>query len=230
MGSPHTTAALGDGAYTFRVQGRRCARQPGSEPGDPDLGLDRRRRRPEDTVDRLRPLGPDQHITTLRSRSTRPRPARASSARSTQALPPWHGRPHAQSPYAPGAPLSDGARTFRVRSTDAAGNQDASPADARLHGRHDGTRHRPSPTSGARGAADSTPTFTSTRRRRKDATFQCSVDPGTPSFGACSGPRGLQPHGRRTWPSGSYVFRVRAADEAPRPRMPPRQPRRSRST
>lgn len=58
---------------------------------------------------------------------------------------------------------------------------------------------------------DHTPTFTFSGD--PGATFLCSIDTGTPSFGACSGP-GHSHTPASPLPDGSYTFRVRATDGA----------------
>ncbi|MDX6616829.1 MAG: hypothetical protein QOD60_1920 [Solirubrobacterales bacterium] len=58
---------------------------------------------------------------------------------------------------------------------------------------------------------DHAPTFTFSSE--PGAAFQCSVDTGTPGFGACSGP-GNSYTPSPALPDGAYTFRVRATDQA----------------
>jgi hypothetical protein len=112
---------------------------------------------------------------------------------------------------APGAPLSDGPYTFRVQATDAAGNSatvtrpfvvDATAPSVAINSGPSGT------------ISDATPTFTfSASDAVGPVTVQCSIDTGTASFRACSGP------GNSDTPSspltdGSHTFRVKGSDPA----------------
>lgn len=58
---------------------------------------------------------------------------------------------------------------------------------------------------------DTTPTF-EFHSTEPSSTFECSLDQGTPSFGACSGPGAT--HTPAPLADGSYTFRVRAIDAA----------------
>jgi Ca2+-binding RTX toxin-like protein len=59
--------------------------------------------------------------------------------------------------------------------------------------------------------ADTTPTF-DFHSTEDPATFECSIDTGTPSFGPCSGP-GASHTPASPLADGTYTFRVRATDE-----------------
>ena len=59
---------------------------------------------------------------------------------------------------------------------------------------------------------DTTPTF-QFHSTEPSSTFECSIDQGTPSFGACSGP-GATHTPAAPLADGSYTFRVRAIDSA----------------
>jgi Big-like domain-containing protein len=108
----------------------------------------------------------------------------------------------------PPADLADGDHTFRVTATDAAGNSTIATRDFTVDTRTPdvsvdtgpaGTSDDPRPTFG----------FSSTDH---SATFECSIDTGTPDFGPCSGDASDQPD--VDLPDGSHTFRVRATDAA----------------
>ncbi|MGZ4308066.1 MAG: Ig-like domain-containing protein [Gaiellaceae bacterium] len=101
-------------------------------------------------------------------------------------------------------PFADGAHTFQVRATDAAGNTDASPASQSF------TVDTVAPTatidSGPSGPTnDATPTFTFSAG--ETATFECRIDAGT--FASCSSPVTTT-----TLADGAHTFQVRATDQA----------------
>ena len=104
--------------------------------------------------------------------------------------------------------LADATHTFEVRAVDAAGNADQTPAARTFT--VDTTAPDTSITSGPADGetiTDGTPTF-GFDATPSGGTFQCSLDTGTPSFGACSGPGQThtpaeQPGRRRRTPSGS---------------------------
>jgi len=107
------------------------------------------------------------------------------------------------SSYTPVAPLTDGSYTFRVRATDAAGNQasdsqafsvDATPPDLTIDSGPSGLTN------------DRTPTFGFTT---DTSSVQCSVDQGTPAYGSCTR---TTSHTAAALADGSYTFRVRAWD------------------
>jgi len=111
----------------------------------------------------------------------------------------------------PGAPLTDGPYTFRVRATDAASNS----AIATQNFEVDGTPPSVAIDSGPTGTiTDTTPTFTfSGTDAHGPVIFLCSIDTGTASFGGCSGP------GDSDTPSsplagGAHVFRAQGTDAA----------------
>ncbi len=104
--------------------------------------------------------------------------------------------------------LGAGGHTVQVRAIDAAGNADGSPAA------HSWTIDLTPPAvqvdTGPDGpSADTTPTFGFSSEA--GATFQCSVDKGTASFGACSE---TGAHTPAALADGSWTFRVRATDAA----------------
>jgi hypothetical protein len=82
----------------------------------------------------------------------------------------------------------------------------------------DSTPPVPSVDSGPNGLTnDNTPTFSfSATDSVGPINFQCSIDTGTPSFGACSGP-GNTDTSASSLPDGSYTFYVKATDAAGNP-------------
>jgi hypothetical protein len=111
----------------------------------------------------------------------------------------------------PSSPLTDGSYTFRVRATDAAGNSAEATRDFQV----DGTPPSVSIDSGPDGATtEPSPTFTfSGADAVGPVTFQCSIDSGTASFRACSGP-GNSDTPVSPLADGFYDFRARATDGA----------------
>ncbi len=105
--------------------------------------------------------------------------------------------------------LADGSHSFEVHTTDLAGNVDAAPASFTW------TIDTSAPVvtidSGPTGLTnDATPTFTFSSE--PGASFECSIDTGTPSFGPCSG---IGTHTPATPLSdGSKTFRVKVRDGA----------------
>jgi hypothetical protein len=117
----------------------------------------------------------------------------------------------------PGIPVTvaqDSSTTFWATATDVANNTSPCSSTSTTYV-EDSTPPQVSVDSGPAGATtDTTPTFTfSATDTVGPITFQCSIDAGTPSFGACSGP------GNSDTPSsplaaGSHIFRVQATDAA----------------
>jgi hypothetical protein len=109
------------------------------------------------------------------------------------------------SPYAPGAALPDGTYAFRVRGSDAAGNQ---ASDSRTF-TVDTTPPSLSVDSGPTGLTnDRTPTFDFTAEA--GATTECSLDHGTPAYATCTAPYTAG----APLSDGDYFFHVRATDAA----------------
>ncbi len=104
------------------------------------------------------------------------------------------------------AALFDGAYVFRVRATDAAGNQ----AGASRSFSVDTVPPAVGGISGPAGPTnDATPSFGFTAE--SGATLECSIDHGTPAYGPCTT---ATSHTATTLDDGSYHFRVRATDAA----------------
>jgi hypothetical protein len=114
--------------------------------------------------------------------------------------------------HTPANPLNDGSYTFRVKATDAAGN---TSSQATRTFQVDGTPPSVSIDSGPNGViTEHSPTFTFSGSDTAGAvSFQCSLDAGTASFRACSGP-GNSDKLASPLADGSYTFRVRATDIA----------------
>jgi hypothetical protein len=110
-----------------------------------------------------------------------------------------------------GTALTDGPYTFRVKATDAASNS----ATATQSFQVDSTPPSVAVDSGPTGTiSDTTPTFTfSGTDAHGPVTFLCSIDTGTPSFGACSGP-GNSDTPSSPLPGGGHIFRAQGADAA----------------
>jgi hypothetical protein len=105
--------------------------------------------------------------------------------------------------YAPPAPLSDGRYTFRVRASDALGNQRIDTQDFTVDS------EAPSLTidAGPRGPTnDTTPSFGFTT---DGTSVECSIDHGTPAYRLC--PTSTS-YTAAQLADGSYVFHVRASD------------------
>jgi hypothetical protein len=101
--------------------------------------------------------------------------------------------------------LPDGPYTFSVEATDPAGNATTSTRDFSVD-------TQPPAVSVESGATDGPrPTFTFASPD-PTATFACSIDAGTPSFGPCSGDGTHQPDADLD--DGAHTFRVEATDPA----------------
>ncbi len=110
--------------------------------------------------------------------------------------------------HTPSSDLAQGSYTFRVRATDAAGNSAVSTRGFSV----DTTKPAVSITGGPTGTTnDLRPTFTFSAE--SGATVVCSLDSGTESFAACSGP-GATHTPAADLAQGTHTFRVRATDAA----------------
>jgi hypothetical protein len=199
--SPLTTAALGDGAHTFEVRSTDAAGNPDPTPATSSF-----------TVDATAPntsitSGPATGTTTEDRTPT-------FGFGSSEAGSTFECRVDSSvfascsSPLTTAA-LGDGAHTFEVRSTDAAGNPDPTPATSSFTVDAT-TAPDTSITSGpATGTTteDTTPTF-GFSSTDAGATFMCSVDAA--GFGPCSGPGATNT--TAVLPLGAHTFSVRATD------------------
>ena len=108
------------------------------------------------------------------------------------------------------ASLPDGPHSFQVRAVDQAGNADGSPAA--FSWSVDTTAPTATIDSGPSGLTnDPTPSF-EFHSSEAGSDFECSIDTGTPAWGACSGPGSETPPGALS--DGPHTFRVRATDAA----------------
>ena len=112
--------------------------------------------------------------------------------------------------YDQATPLDEGSYTFRIRVEDEAGN---TATDTRIFS-VDLTP--PTVTLGAGGPTgptnDPQPSFSWTAAGDDQSLRECSLDSGTPSFGACTS---LTQYDQATLlDEGSYTFRIRVEDEA----------------
>ncbi|MCB0865956.1 MAG: carboxypeptidase regulatory-like domain-containing protein [Solirubrobacterales bacterium] len=106
--------------------------------------------------------------------------------------------------HTPASNLSDGAYTFRVRVSNAAGEQVATRAFS-----VDTTPPTVSVTGGPTGATNQTqPSFTFAAQAGSEV--QCSVDSGSASYGPCTTASTHQPASALS--EGNHTFRVRATD------------------
>ena len=105
--------------------------------------------------------------------------------------------------------LGDGAHSFDVRALDNAGNADTTPAT--FSWTVDTTAPAVQIDSGPSGQTDNpSPTFGFSSE--PGASFQCSIDTGTPNFGPCSAANAHTPAAPLA--DGPHTFRVRATDAA----------------
>jgi Bacterial Ig-like domain len=191
--SPHTTAALVDGAHTFEVRATDAAGNVDGSPASRALTVDTAA--PQTTID----SGP----TGLTSDSTPTFTFSSEAGAGFQCRVDAGSFAACTSPHTTAA-LVDGAHSFEVRATDAAGNTDASPA----------SRAITVDTAPPQTTIDSTPPATTsttsasfTFSSEAGATFECALDAA--AFAACTSPRqytGLA--------AGTHQFHVRAKDPA----------------
>ncbi|MGH2974194.1 MAG: Ig-like domain-containing protein, partial [Solirubrobacterales bacterium] len=105
--------------------------------------------------------------------------------------------------------FDDGSHSFEVRAVDMAGNADTSPATYAWT--VDTTPPAAQIDSGPSGLTnDATPTFAF--HSEAGASFECSIDDGTPEFGPCSDSASHTPSSPLA--EGPHAFRLRATDAA----------------
>ncbi|HEU6444896.1 MAG TPA: Ig-like domain-containing protein, partial [Gaiellaceae bacterium] len=191
--SPHTTVALADGAHTFEVRAVDAAGNLDATPAMRSFTVDATA--PQTAVD----SGP----SGLTNDSTPTFTFSANEPATFQCRVDGAAFAACTSPHTTIA-LADGAHSFEVRATDAAGNPDATPA---MRGfTVDATAPQTTIDSGPSGlTSDSTPTFTFSADEA--STFQCRVD--SVPFAACS-----SPYTTGVLADGPHTFEVRATDLA----------------
>ena len=198
-GGAHTPAALGDGDYTFRVKATDGA-------GNPTV---RTREFSVDTVGPSvdingGPTGPTNDTTpTFTFNPELGSTLQCSVDTGTSSFGSCSGPGLAHTP----ASLADGPWTFRVRATDAVGNENMATRSFTV----DTVPPSLSITGGPTGpTSDPRPTFNFSAG--SGSTVACSIDTGTAAFGPCSGTGAHQP--ASALDDGPYTFRVRATDAA----------------
>ena len=192
--SPHTTAALANGAHTFEVRASDAAGNTDATPASRAITVDTVA--PQTTID-AGPTGPTNDSTPTFSFSSEAGTTfqcRVDTAAFTAC-----SSPHTT------AVLAGGAHTFEVRATDAAGNTDATPASRAITvdtAAPQTTITNPPPATTTSTAAQFTFTASET-----GSTFECSLDGA--AFTACTSPQSYT--GLAT---GTHTFSVRARDAA----------------
>jgi len=195
--STHTATALADGSYTFRVLARDAAGNQTEavwrftvDSAAPALSID------SGPADSTNDTTPSFVFTTEASTSTE-----CSIDTGTPVYEPC------TNPYTPASPLPEGTYTFRVHSTDRAGNDAGEVQSFTI----DTTPPTLSITLGPTGTTgDSTPLFQFAAEA--GATLECSIDQGTPMYGPCAS---ATTHATvAPLADGAYTFRVRATDRA----------------
>ena len=192
--SPHTTATLADGAHTFEVRATDAAGNTDDTPASRSITVDTTA--PQTSID-AGPVGltrnatPTYEFSSEQGASFQCRVDAGSFAACTS--------PHTT------ATLADGAHTFEVRATDAAGNTDDTPASRSI------TVDTTAPQTSITEAPPATTTSTSARlgftAGEPGAAFECSLDGAV--FTTCTSPRDLA-----GLSVGTHTFSVRAKDAA----------------
>jgi CSLREA domain-containing protein len=191
--SPHTTAALAEGAHTFEVRATDGAGNIDGSPASRAVTVDTVA--PQTTID-AGPSGLTNDATPTYGFSSEP--GAGFQCRLDSGAFAACTSPHTT------AALADGAHTFEVRATDAAGNVDGSPASRAIT--VDTTAPQTTIDSGPSGATnDNTPTYTFSSE--PGAGLQCRVDAAP--FAACT-----SPHSTAALTDGAHTFEVRATDAA----------------
>ncbi len=208
-GATHTPSApLSDGEHRFRVQARDTAGNVDPTPAERTFTVDTTP--PDTAIDD----GPTGTIGTARPKFAFSSPdadlKRFECQLEVAGDPagPWFTCP---ADYRPEEPLIDGDWTLRVRALDTAGNVDPSPAERQFT-----VDNTPPDTVISDGPTGSTPEqqprFAFAGDPAADtASFECSIDQGTPDFQPCSG-TGDTHAPSEPLVDGPYTFRVRAID------------------
>ncbi len=193
--SPFTPATLGDGAHTFQVRATDAAGNTDTTPASRSFTVNATA--PQTTID-SGPLGTTTDATPTFTFSAG-EPGATFECRIDNG--PFTS---CTSPFTT-ATLGDGAHTFQVRATDAAGNTDATPASRSFT--VNATAPQTTIDSGPSGTTtDATPTFTFSAGE-PGSTFECRIDNGP--FTSCT-----SPFTTATLGDGAHTFQVRATDAA----------------
>jgi uncharacterized delta-60 repeat protein len=194
--SPHTTATLGQGPHTFEVRATDAAGNTDGSPASREFTVDTDP--PETTID----SGPANGSFTNDSTPTfefSSEPGASFQCRVAPAAFATCLSPHTT------AALADGARTFDVRATDAAGNTGAAASRSfTVDTDPPETTIDSGPANGSF-TNDSTPTFEFSSE--PGASFECRLDSSV--FATCTSPHTLGPLN-----DGGHSFEVQATDEA----------------
>jgi hypothetical protein len=196
--SPHTTAPLADGEHTFEVRAIDPAGNADPTPASRAFTVDT--------------VPPETTITGGPSGTTEdPTPTfefTAAAGATFECRVDGGAFTACESPFTT-AELADGAHTFEVRASDAAGNVDPTPAVRAFTVQvvpPDPNAPETTIDSGPQGAtSDTTPAFAFSAD--EPATFECRID--DVAFAPCSSPYSTAPLG-----DGQHVFEVRATDLA----------------
>jgi CSLREA domain-containing protein len=194
--SPHTTAALSQGAHAFEVRATDPTGNTDTSPASRSFTVDTVA--PQTTITN----GPP---TTTSSATVQFEFTSSETASSFQCSLDGASFSPCSSPTT--YTVAFGSHAFEVRATDAAGNTDGTSASrAWTVQAADSTPPETTITAGPTGPTnDTTPTFEFTAN--ETATFQCRVDAA--SFAPCS-----SPHTTSTLSQGAHAFEVRATDSA----------------
>ena len=195
---PSPTAPCADGAHTFEVRAIDAGRQPDHSPASRSFTVDTVA--PQTQID-SGPSGLTNNDTAdvrlLLNEAGASFQCRLDSTRTATS-------PRCTSPK-PYSSLADGAHTFEVRATDAAGNTDHSPASRSFT--VDTVAPQTQIDSGPSGPTNNaTPTFAFSSEA--GASFQCRLDSNQEAdFAACTSPKPYS-----SLADGAHTFEVRAID------------------
>ncbi len=191
--SAHTTASLADGAHTFEVRATDEAGNVDPTPASRSFTVDTAA--PQTTID-SGPSGPTNDTTPTFDFSA---DQGGSTFECRVDNGPWAS---CSSPHTTAA-LDDGPHTFEVRTTDPAGNTDATPAQ-RAFAVESGPPNTTIDSGPSGATADPTPSFDFSADEA-GSTFECRVDGG--AWGSCSSPETTA-----SLADGAHMFEVRATD------------------